>query len=94
MTLFKEVSEESGIGEDKVKTSVNAFERSVRQILLLANDVHLKGLFSITLRPNSRKRVMERGRSLLDGRRRFTKSHKRNYMRKLRKSRKNNEKKL
>lgn len=76
------------IPSKKVKRAILAFDKAVLDILSNADEIHLKGLFSLKMKPKVRKIVMERGKSFVFNRKQFAKGTKKMYMRNLRKRRK------
>jgi hypothetical protein len=61
------------ISEKKIKTAIKAFDKAIQKILLGADEIHIKGLFSLTLTPSARKRITTRGKAFLVARKSFTK---------------------
>jgi hypothetical protein len=67
------ISKFDKISENKIKTAIRAFDTAIQKILLNADEVHVKGLFSLTLTPGAKKRVMNRGKAFLLYRKSFSK---------------------
>ena len=86
--LFDSVAKKTKVSKKKIKVVIDAFDKSIREILLNADEVALKGLFSFKMKPYVKKRVMERGKTFVVGRKQFTKSRMRKAAKKFRKKKK------